>query len=186
MDNTQIGVAARRPAKPDLGELLLRLRTVCDIRDIKVISRRSGLIPSGGTLSQLGTNRVMLVGDAAGMVSPVTGGGIHTALHFGRRAAQLVSDYLGDRGPHPVAALSQEAPRYRAKRMLRSLMDTAPSNVLINAFLMTAPMKALAQRLYFHSRSGSAESFEAWSKEFERGELQTTPAPLPGPTLRLI
>ena len=70
--------------------------------------------------------------------------------------------------------------------VLRSLMDTAPSNVLINAFLMTGPMKALAQRLYFHSRSGSAESFETWSKEFERGELQNASPQLPGPTLRLI
>jgi len=186
VDSTQIGVAARRPAKPDLGELLLRLKSVCDIREIRVTARRSGLIPSGGTLEDLGTNRVMLVGDAAGMVSPVTGGGIHTALSFGRRAAQLVSDYLADRGPHPVAQLRREAPRYRTKRLLRRLLDTAPSNALINAFLMTGPMKALAQRMYFHSRSGSMESFEAWSRAFERGEFETSAPPLPGPRLRLI
>src|SRR6185295_19261645 len=167
VDGTQIGVAASRPARPDLAKLLGRLKSVCDIRAIKVTTRRSGLMPTGGTLPQLGTNRVLLIGDAAGMVSPVTGGGIHTALHFGRRAAQLVSDYLGDRGPHPVDALQREAPRYRAKRVLRRLLDTAPSNALINTLLMTAPMKALAQRLYFHSRSGSAESFAAWSAEFE-------------------
>ncbi|HLJ52098.1 MAG TPA: NAD(P)/FAD-dependent oxidoreductase [Rhizomicrobium sp.] len=185
VERTQIGVAARRPAKPDLGELLLRLRTVLDIREIKVVARRSGLIPSGGTLRRLGGDRVMLVGDAAGLVSSVTGGGIHTALHFGRRTAQLVSDYLGDRGPHPVGALLREAPRYRVKRMLRRLLDTAPSNGLINAFLMTGPMKAIAQRAYFHSRSSSGESFEAWSKEFENGAL-TTPPKVSGPTLRLI
>ncbi|MGZ6023157.1 MAG: FAD-dependent oxidoreductase [Rhizomicrobium sp.] len=186
VDSTQIGVAARRPAKPDLRELLLRLKSVCDTREIKVTARRSGLIPSGGTLRHLGTNRVILIGDAAGMVSPVTGGGIHTALHFGRRAAQLVSDYLGDRGPHPVGALTREAPRFRIKRVLRRLLDTAPSNTLINAFLITSPMKALAQRMYFHSRSGSAESFEAWSKEFEQGKPKSAPPQLPGPTLRLI
>src|SRR6202000_2256432 len=136
VEATQIGVAARRPARHDLGELLLRLKTVCDIREIKVTARRSGLIPSGGTLKRLGTNRVMLVGDAAGMVSPVTGGGIHTALHFGRRAAQLVSDYLAGRGPHPVGALVKEAPRFRGKRMLRRLLDLAPPNTLIDTFLM--------------------------------------------------
>ncbi len=186
VDATQIGVAARRPAKPDLGELLLRLKTVCDIREIRVTSRRSGLIPAGGTLKHLGTNRVMLVGDAAGMVSPVTGGGIHTALNFGRRAAQLVSDYLADRGPHPVAQLVREAPRYRAKRMLRRLLDLAPPNTLIDALLMTSPVKALAQRMYFHSRAGGTESFEQWSQEFERGELSNAPPELPGPKLRLI
>jgi digeranylgeranylglycerophospholipid reductase len=116
------------------------------------------------------------------MVSPVTGGGIHTALHYGRRAAMLVADYLGERGPHPVAALAREAPRYRAKLMLRRMLDMAPPNALINAMLMTAPMRALAQRLYFHSR-GNGESFEAWSAALARSDLETGP---PEPSLRLL
>jgi hypothetical protein len=69
---------------------------------------------------------------------------------------------------------------------MRRLMDSAPSNTLINAFLMTGPAKALAQRLYFHSRSESGESFEKWSREFERGEFENTSARSTGPTLRLI
>jgi len=165
---TQIGLAASRPARPDLGALLKRLKSVLDIRDIRVTSRRSGLIPSGGVVRRLGTKRVMLVGDAAGMVSPVTGGGIHTALHFGRRAAVLVANHLGDRGPDPISALAAEAPRYRAKLWLRRALDLAPPNALINAALMTAPMRRLAQRLYFHARGESAESFEAWSRAFEQ------------------
>jgi len=166
---TQIGLAASRPARPDLGALLRRLKAVLDIRDIRVMARRSGLIPSGGVVPNLGTRRVMLVGDAAGMVSPVTGGGIHTALHFGRRAAVLVANYLDARGPMPAQALAAEAPRYRAKLWLRRALDLAPPNALINAALMTAPMRRLAQRLYFHSRGESAESFEAWSRAFEQG-----------------
>ena len=51
---TQIGVAARRPPGPISASLLLRLKTVCDIREIRVTSRRSGLIPSGGTLQAPG------------------------------------------------------------------------------------------------------------------------------------
>jgi len=174
---TQIGLAASRPARPDLGALLRRLKSVLDIRDIRVTSRRSGLIPSGGVIRNLGTRRVMLVGDAAGMVSPVTGGGIHTALHFGRRAAVLVANYLGDRGPEPVPTLAAEAPRYRAKLWLRRALDLAPPNALINAALMTSPMRRLAQRLYFHTRGESAESFEAWSRAFEQN-AQPAPADL--------
>jgi flavin-dependent dehydrogenase len=183
---TQIGVAARRPAKPDLSELLLRLKSFCDMREIRVSERRSGLIPTGGTLKNLGSRRVMLIGDAAGMVSPVTGGGIHTALHFGRRAAQLVSDYLGDRGPHPVQALQREAPKYRAKRALRVLMDLAPPNALIDAMLMTKPARQFAQRLYFHSRGGDAAAFEAWTEAFERGDLEPKAERLQPPKLHLI
>jgi digeranylgeranylglycerophospholipid reductase len=167
---TQIGVAATKPAKPDLGRFLRRLRTFCDLREIKTGERRSGLIPTGGTLSNLGTRRVMLVGDAAGMVSPVTGGGIHTALAFGRRAAQLVSDHLDGLGPHPVRALAKEAPRYRAKLMMRRALDMALPNSLINTLWMTAPVRSLAQRLYFHTRRGDAQSFEDWNETFERGE----------------
>src|SRR6185437_11903365 len=133
VEATQIGLAASRPARPDLGALLKRLKSHCDIRDIRVVSRRSGLIPSGGVVKNLGSRRVMLVGDAAGMVSPVTGGGIHTALHFGRRAAILVCEHLGARGPHPVAALTREAPRYGLKLMLRRALDLAVPNMLINA-----------------------------------------------------
>ena len=152
--------------------MLRRLKAHFDIRDIRVTARRSGLIPSGGVVRNLGSKRVLLVGDAAGMVSPVTGGGIHTALHFGRRAAMAVADYLGDRGAHPVTVMAREAPRYRAKLWLRRALDLAPPNALINAALMTTPMRQLAQRLYFHNRGEAAESFEAWSRAFERGEAE--------------
>jgi digeranylgeranylglycerophospholipid reductase len=186
LDTTQIGVAASRPEKPDLGQLLRRLKSFCDVKDIRVRERRSGLIPTGGTLGRIGRGRVMLIGDAAGMVSPVTGGGIHTALHFGRRAAQLVSDHLEDRGENPIAALSREAPRYRAKRMMRRLLDLAPPNMLINALLMTPPVRALAQRLYFHTRRGDDLSFEAWSEAFARGEQEPVPTPPARTKLHLV
>lgn len=177
---TQIGLAATRPAKPDLGGLFERLKPHCDIKQIRVRERRSGLIPSGGVVRKLGSGRVLLIGDAAGMVSPVTGGGIHTALHYGRRSAHLVADYLGDRGAHPALTLAREVPRYRIKRLMRAVLDTAPANALINAALMTGPMRLLAQRLYFHRRGGDGESFEAWSRTFEANDMDPVP-PLPRP-----
>jgi flavin-dependent dehydrogenase len=186
VNGTQIGVAARRPVKPDLAALLERIRALCDLKDIRVIDRRSGLIPTGGILRNIGRGRVMLIGDAAGMVSPVTGGGIHTALHFGRRSAQLVSDWLLDRGPHPVSLVAREAPRYRLKKLLRFGLDLAPPNLLINAMLMTAPARALAQRLYFHARAGDADSFTAWAEAFERGELEPQREERQGPSLRVV
>ncbi|HWA03621.1 MAG TPA: NAD(P)/FAD-dependent oxidoreductase [Rhizomicrobium sp.] len=186
VNHTQIGVAASRPSKPDLAALLRRMRTLCDLREIRVVARRSGLIPTGGVLPRLGRGRVLLIGDAAGMVSPLTGGGIHTALQFGRRAAQLVSGWLGDRGPHPAALLACEAPRYRLKKALRHALDLAPPNMLINAMLMTAPARALAQRLYFHARGGDPASFRAWSEAFERGELEPQPDADRSPRLHLV
>lgn len=183
---TQIGIAARRPAKPDLTSLLERLRPYCDIAKIRVTGRRSGAIPTGGVVKRLGGERVLLIGDAAGMVSPVTGGGIHTALHFGRRAAHIVADYLGDRGLHPAAALAREVPRYRLNRMIRMAMDVAPPNILINAMLMTPPLRSLAQRLYFHRRGGDLRNFDAWSRAFETDDMSPVPPLPPPPELRCI
>lgn len=183
---TQIGIAARRGRKPELSRFLDSVRQRFGLGGLCVVERRGGLIPTGGPVSPLGRRRVLLIGDAAGLVSPLTGGGIHTALAFGRRAAQLVSDYLGDRGLHPAAALVREIPRYRLKRLLRAGLDLAPPNALINAMLTTAPARALAQRIYFHRRGGSPESFEAWSQALARGEMEGPPPDVTGRELRCI
>ena len=53
----------------------------------RILSRRGGPIPCSGIVRPLATEQVMLIGDAAGMVSPLTAGGIHNALRFGRRGA---------------------------------------------------------------------------------------------------
>ncbi|MGD0141542.1 MAG: NAD(P)/FAD-dependent oxidoreductase [Rhizomicrobium sp.] len=172
---TQIGVASVRGRKPQLSELLSRVAKISGGDALRVVERRSGLIPTGGPVEPPGRGRVMLIGDAAGLVSPVTGGGIHTALHFGRRAAQLVGEYLYDRGSHPLAAFAREIPRYRLKRVLRRVLDLVPPNALIDAMLMTAPLRALAQRLYFHRRSGDPASFETWQDDFARGNMDPQP-----------
>lgn len=182
----QIGVAAKNGRKPDLAALTARLERLWNIKALCVTERRSGLIPTSGPVARLGRGRVLLIGDAAGLVSPVTGGGIHTALHFGRRAAQLVSDYLCDRGPHPVAAFAGEIPRFRLKLALRRALDLAPPNFAINAFLMTAPMRRLAQRLYFHRRAGDRRSFEEWTRAFESNNFEPVPPTVPPGELRCI
>ncbi len=174
---TQIGVAARFGKKPELAALIERANRLWNVSDLRVVERRSGLIPSGGPVSRIGEGRVLLIGDAAGVVSPVTGGGIHTALRFGRRAALLVSDYLCDGGPEPASAMAQEIPRYRLKRLLRRALDLAPPNAAINAFLMTKPVREFAQRLYFHRRGSDPASFEAWNAAFERDEMEALPRP---------
>jgi digeranylgeranylglycerophospholipid reductase len=172
---TQLGVASVRSRKPQLAALLGRVTKITGPAPLNIVERRSGLIPTGGPVEPIGRGRVMLIGDAAGLVSPVTGGGIHTALHFGRRAAQLVGDYLYDRGEYPLNAFAREIPRYRLRRVLRRMLDLAPPNFLIDAMLMTPPLRLLAQRLYFHRRGSDPASFESWNDDFERGNLDPQP-----------
>ena len=81
--------------------------------------------------------------------------------------------------------LAQEAPRYRMKKMMRRMLDLAPPNAMINAMLMTAPARSLAQRLYFHSR-GSDQNFDEWHAAFERGELEPRSEQNNTPKLHLV
>jgi len=55
-------------------------------------------IPVGRPADALGTERVLFAGDAAGLVNPLTGEGISSAILSGRLAAEAVSESL-DTGP---------------------------------------------------------------------------------------
>jgi len=57
---------------------------------------------------------VILIGDAAGMVSPLTAGGIHNAMGVGRAAGVALSNHLLDGEPDPVRAFKRDVPSYGA------------------------------------------------------------------------
>jgi menaquinone-9 beta-reductase len=67
-----------------------RVRTVTKLRDVATWQLNFG--------SQEGIRRAfdgaMLVGDAAGMINPLTGGGIHNSIQAARLAAQVADDAL--------------------------------------------------------------------------------------------
>lgn len=51
---------------------------------------RAWYLPAGGRCRRIARGRVLLVGDAAGLVDPLAGEGLHAALTSGRLAAQAV------------------------------------------------------------------------------------------------
>jgi flavin-dependent dehydrogenase len=94
-----------------------------------------------------------LLGDAAGMVSPVTAGGIHTALKHGAAAGHVIADFLQGRGEDPSAHFVGSYPRFRVKRLLRFMFDHFQSNAAFNLLLSTRPMRAAAGLVYFHRKA---------------------------------
>jgi flavin-dependent dehydrogenase len=148
----QVGLACRQPVRPDLDGFMARLARILDLGDARVIGRRGGLIPVGGRVAPFGGDRVLLVGDAAGIVSPLTAGGIHTALDSGWRAGHAIADHLFDGAEPPHQVLASAYPRFFWKRRLRQLFDLGPPNWLIDAGLGTPALRALAASIYFHRR----------------------------------
>ncbi|MEM9122626.1 MAG: FAD-dependent monooxygenase, partial [Pseudomonadota bacterium] len=174
---TQVGLATRRTDKPDLAAVAARFGDLTGLTCDPVLGRRSGRIPCGGLVSPFATQGVCLTGDAAGLVSPLTGGGIRLAFHFGRRMAQVVGDYLEDRGPDPGRVMAQEYPRFRTKVWMRKALSLAPPNGVIEALFALPPMRRLAASVYFHRRGvpGASPVDPALDGKPEPGQTRTAP-----------
>jgi flavin-dependent dehydrogenase len=164
---TQVGLACRHPAHLAIEKFLEKIRPLCDFTTLEPLERRGGLIPVGGVVKRIATPRVLLVGDAAGMVSPLTAGGIHKSLQLGALAGEAVADHLQGHGPHPEERLLAAAPRYRIKRQLRRLANHGVPNALVEGVFGNLLFQRFAQLVFFHHRG--LFSRKGWEAVFGRG-----------------
>ncbi len=154
----QFGLAFRhqpsRTGTPDIDALRALVGHRIGIPDDLTPSAiRAGLIPCGGPVAPLARPGVILTGDAAGIVSPVTAGGIHSAWQHGWTVGEAVARHLRDGGPSPERMAERAAPRYRVKRALRWAFDHAQMDWPFDLMLGSAPMRWAAERVYFGSGS---------------------------------
>ena len=113
------------------------------------------MIPCGGVLQNIAGKRAILVGDAAGMVSPVTAGGIHTALRHGGQIGQQVAQFLQNHSSNaidPAELIARSYPNFTIKRMLRWGYDHFQRDWLFNQLLGSRVLKRMAEQIYFHQR----------------------------------
>ncbi|MBI1374851.1 MAG: FAD-dependent oxidoreductase [Phycisphaera sp.] len=163
VDIYQVGLAVRKGREVKLEPFMEQVRKVFDFSAAECVSKRGGLIPVGGLVKPIGRDNVMLVGDAAGMVSPLTAGGIHTALDYGRLAGLAVCDHLLDNGPDPIRVMSRQLPRFGVKRLMRASIDMRPPNGLYNLMLGSRVLRSLAQVVFFHKGMFSPAAWhDAW------------------------
>jgi len=132
--------------------LLAKIAPAVELRDLKPTAVRAGIIPCGGVVSPVAASRALLVGDAAGMVSPVTAGGIHTALKHGLAAGNAVADFLHGRAEDPSGWFVRSYPKFRGKRLLRFLFDHFQSDLAFDWLLATWPVRVAAGVIYFHHK----------------------------------
>jgi flavin-dependent dehydrogenase len=169
----QVGLARRvrgdrSVATAAMTAFLEKIAPLFDFRSLQPASVRAGMIPCGGVVRPVAAKRVLLVGDAAGMVSPVTAGGIHTALKHGLAAGHAIADYLNGKSADPSGWFVRSYPRFRTKRLLRFLFDHFQSDAAFNLLLSTKPMRMAAGIIYFHHKGvfhPAAETALARTKE---------------------
>lgn len=148
----QVGLAQRMPRRPDIDAFVSRMRGVFDFSAASVVARRGGLIPCGGLVRPFARGNVILLGDAAGIVSPLTAGGIHTALHYGKVLGETLADFIHRGGPQPVEKLAHIYPRFYVKQALRKSYEKLAPNWLLD-FAITNPLfKSLAGTVFFRKK----------------------------------
>lgn len=116
--------------------------------------RRGGRIPVGGVLPRIACPRGLLVGDAAGAVSPLTAGGLDPCIRLSELAADVTAAFLSRGDPAalaPYAGTSLRA-RFRTRLLLRRALAAVRSPAaaeLACAILRLPPFRAAADRVFF-------------------------------------
>nr|SBO91930.1 FIG01133694: hypothetical protein [Nonomuraea gerenzanensis] len=118
------------------------------------VERRGGPIPVGGVLRRLACPAGLLVGDAAGAVSPLTAGGLDPCLRMAELAAEVAAAYLrtGDQGVlrrYDGGALRS---RFRGRLLLRRGFAGLRSPAVVEAAfagLRSGAGRAAAARILF-------------------------------------
>lgn len=90
-----------------------RVAGIIDLRNAKQIETRAGLIPVGGVLKNIANATGLLIGDAAGAVSPLTAGGLDPCMRLSAFAASVVTEYLSTGDVQVLQAYSGELFRKR-------------------------------------------------------------------------
>jgi len=91
-DVANVGVGVRDPNKSALAYLKEFIASKDYLKDATPIGINVGGVPVQGPLKKTVSKNVLLVGDAAVQVDPLSGGGIYNAMHCGRVAGNVLSE----------------------------------------------------------------------------------------------
>ena len=151
----QVGLASRyrgtRTQVPDADAFLRHVAPVIGIdARRKPDAVRAGLVPCGGPIREIAADGAILTGDAAGIVSPLTAGGIHSAWKHGWAVGEAIARHLRHGGPPPEPVARRAVPDYRAKRLLRRAFDTLQMDWPFDLLIGTPALRWAAERVYFN------------------------------------
>jgi flavin-dependent dehydrogenase len=108
---------------------------ILDLSGSEHVERRGGRIPVGGVLSNIASERGLLIGDAAGAVSPLTAGGLDPCMRLSTLAAKVIADYLETEDVAALKAYSgaQFRARFASRIWMRRLVSSVRQPLVIEA-----------------------------------------------------
>jgi len=135
-------------------EFRSRVANIVDLKDAKQIERRAGYIPVGGVLRNIANTNGLLIGDAAGAVSPLTAGGLDPCMRLSAFAAQVVSEYLSSNNAQALSMYSGELfrARFASRLWARRVASTFGQRQLLElgcAVLRLPLVNRIARHVFF-------------------------------------
>jgi flavin-dependent dehydrogenase len=159
-----------------LSEFRASLDGIADLSQATLIERRGGRIPVGGVLNHIANERGLLVGDAAGAVSPLTAGGLDPCLRLSKFAARIAGEYLDSGDKSALAAYSGELFRARfvSRLWMRRIIARVKSPALIElgCALMRLPVCSSFAWHVFFGRGSFPDLEPALSSQPDVREIQ--------------
>ncbi|MEE8167942.1 MAG: NAD(P)/FAD-dependent oxidoreductase [Candidatus Hydrothermarchaeales archaeon] len=113
-DVANVGLGVRGHSATAFSYLKKFIASKPNLRKGSVVGIVAGGVPVEGPVKKSVADGVLLVGDAARQVDPLTGGGIYNAMHCGVIAGQVITEAL-EREDFSAASLSIYEERWRAE-----------------------------------------------------------------------
>jgi flavin-dependent dehydrogenase len=106
---------------------------IIDLRGAECVETRGGRIPVGGVLRRIANERGLLIGDAAGAVSPLTAGGLDPCLRLSSIAAKVVLNSLQAGNPKILETYSGDLFRARfvSRLWMRQMLAAMNNQTLL-------------------------------------------------------
>jgi len=129
-DHVNVGVGAWGSEGPRIREHLARVCSAHGIDAAKLERVRGHRLPMRRPGARIAGERVLLVGDAAGLIDPVSGDGMYECFVSARLASEAVLDLLAGRAgslrPYEAAVDSALMPLHNASWKLKRAFDRWP------------------------------------------------------------
>ena len=148
------GDAGRFDAAQALEMFKKQLNSRFDFSRATLLERRGGRIPVGGMLKKIANTRGLLIGDAAGAVSPLTAGGLDPAIRISRYAAKVIHHALAvnDLSLLETYNNSHWQKSFQTRLWLRRLLSSINNPALLELGVAAASLpgfKTLAWNMFF-------------------------------------